>query len=184
MPKIHSSRSATKAASKASGLRGSGLGERAAGAPNPAFERNLSYRLSMLHFLLGRSTAEIYAAEDLTIHQWKVMSVVCQFAPIPATEVQDWVTLDKSAISRAVRLLVEQDLIERQMHGTDGRAIDLVPSRQGKAVNARVVRKTSALQQLLLAGLPAATAEALFHAFDHIEGELRDRQGSGPAITD
>ncbi len=142
---------------------------------NSAFERNLSYRLSMLHFLLGRATFEIHDAEGLTTHQWKVMSVICQFAPIPATSMQAWLTLDKSAISRAVRSLVERGLVERLMHGSDGRAVDLVPTRAGMAVNARIMRHITSLQKSLFASVPASDIDALFRTIDHLERELRER---------
>src|SRR4051794_16385906 len=70
-----------------------------------ALEANLSYRLSILNFLMGKATQRIYTAEGLSSHEWKVLSVLHRFAPMPAFEIAKWVTLDKAAISRAVRQL-------------------------------------------------------------------------------
>ncbi|MBL0419325.1 winged helix-turn-helix transcriptional regulator [Ramlibacter sp. AW1] len=142
-------------------------------APEHAFHHNLSYRLSMLHFLIGRRIAEAYGAEGLTTHQWKVLSVVCEFAPLAASEVERWVTLDKSAISRAVKSLVEKKLITRRVSAADGRTIDLLPTASGRTRNARIAQQVSQLQDALLERLPKRDTERLFAALDQLEQELR-----------
>lgn len=141
--------------------------------PSHAFHDNLSYRLSMLHFLIGRRAAEVYGAEGLTTHQWKVLSVVCELAPLPASEVERWVTLDKSAISRAVKALVEGGLVSRQLSAHDGRTIDLLPTAAGRACNGRIARQMKKFQADLLARLPKRDAERLFGVLDRLERELR-----------
>ncbi|TFY98679.1 MarR family winged helix-turn-helix transcriptional regulator [Ramlibacter rhizophilus] len=145
-------------------------------APDQAFHDNLSYRLSMLHFLIGRRIAQAYAAEELTTHQWKVLSVVCEFAPLAATEVERWVTLDKSAISRAVKALVERKLVTRRANSDDSRSIDLLPTAAGRQCNGRIARKVGRVQGELLERLPKRDAERLFLVLDRLERELRGPQ--------
>jgi DNA-binding MarR family transcriptional regulator len=149
--------------------------ERRAKQPESAFESNLSYRLSILNALLGKATAEIYNAEQLTTHQWKVMSVICNFAPIPASEVMRWVTLDKSAISRAVRKLHTQGLIERKLSDSDARISHIMPTRKGRDMNKRLVEKIATLQTGLLSSITDTRVRAMFEAFDQLEGQLRER---------
>ncbi len=80
-----------------------------------ALHANLSYRLSVVGFLLGRQTAQIYARHGLAVQQWKVLSVLFHHAPMTAVEIERWVTLDKSAISRAVAQLRRAGLVERRL---------------------------------------------------------------------
>lgn len=139
-----------------------------------AFRENLSYRLSMLHFQIGKRIAEVYGAEGLTTHQWKVLSVVCQFAPLQASEVERWVTLDKSAISRAAKSLADMELLTREPNANDSRSIDLLPTPAGRACNARIARRVGKFQAALLERLPKRDAERLFIVFDVLERELAD----------
>jgi DNA-binding MarR family transcriptional regulator len=141
--------------------------------PESAFRENLSYRLSMLHFLMGKRIAEVHGAAGLTTHQWKVLSVVCEFAPLLASGVERWVTLDKSAISRAVKALVEKRLVTRRMRLDDARAVDLMPTAAGRACNRRIARQVTELQSALLTRLKKGDEQRLFATFDALERELR-----------
>ncbi|MDX3905625.1 MAG: MarR family winged helix-turn-helix transcriptional regulator [Pigmentiphaga sp.] len=154
--------------------------------PGLAFENNLSYRLSILGSLLGRATAEIYMAEEFTLHQWKVMSVICRYAPIPASEIMRWVTLDKAAVSRAVRKLQTRGLIERRLSDGDARVTHILPTRKGRDMNDRVASRIAKLQGELLASVDDAKVRAMFEAFDRIEAVLRLRFGHAdqPSSTD
>jgi DNA-binding MarR family transcriptional regulator len=137
------------------------------------FERNLSYRVSMLNFLMGKVTKEIYNAQGLTSHQWKVLSVVDAFAPIPAYEIAKWVTLDKAAISRAVRQLRDLRLVDLRPHATDARIIDIVMTKKGTQTYATMNKHASKLQARLLGGLSAERQALFFSILDEIEARLR-----------
>jgi DNA-binding MarR family transcriptional regulator len=141
-------------------------------------EANLSYRLSILNFLMGKATQRIYTAEDLTSHQWKVLSVLHRFAPMPAFEIARWVTLDKAAISRAVRQLRDKGLADRRPDGGNGRAIDIMLTPKGARLYERMTVETAALQRSLLAG--AGKNARLFAAIDDIEARLRSKLGLPP----
>ena len=145
-----------------------------------AFATNLSYHLSILGFLLGKATAEIHQAEDLSTHQWKVLSVICHYGPIPAAEITKWVTLDKSAISRAVARLREQGFIDRRLSDSDARVSEIMATKTGMASYRRMSQQVEQLQAALLDGLPADKVRVLFESFAHLEGKLRERFGVVP----
>ncbi len=159
----------------ASGKAGALFHEGGAEHPAEVFDHNLSYRLSILNTLLGKATAEIYGAENLTSHQWKVMSVICNFSPIPASDILRWVTLDKSAISRAVRKLQALGLIERRLSNSDARITHLLPTRKGLNMNKRIAEQITALQSSLFGSTPDAAVRSLFETFDRLESQLRQR---------
>ena len=137
-------------------------------------EANLSYRLSILNFLMGKATQRVYTAEGLTSHQWKVLSVLHRFAPMPAFEIAKWVTLDKAAISRAVRQLRDHGLADRKLQGDDARTVDVLLTAKGARVYQRMTQQTAALQKRLLAGTGAEEAALFFRLFGEIEKRLRE----------
>ncbi|MFM1856386.1 MAG: hypothetical protein RLZ83_1695 [Pseudomonadota bacterium] len=134
---------------------------------------NLSYRLSMVGFLLGRRTSQLYAEHGLTVQQWKVLSVVFHHAPMPAVEIERWVTLDKAAISRAVAQLLRAGLVERRLRATDGRRADILLTDSGRVLSERISAATAVLQDSLMQALPPAEQRRFFGALDAVEAALR-----------
>lgn len=146
-----------------------------------ALSDNLSYRLSILNFLMGRETEKIYVAQGLTMHQWKVLSILNSRAPMPATDIARWVTLDKASISRAVKQLLALDLASRALHPQDARSVEVSLTPKGVRLYRRITARTAALQQRLLGRLPSAHVGILFACIDEIENRLReDSEFSAP----
>src|SRR5262245_14644935 len=144
------------------------LPRRVAGASSAAasqmlkLESNMAYRLSLLNFLVNKATARIYGAAGLSTHQWKVMSVLNAYEPMTALDIAQWVTLDKAAISRAIQLLLQQGLVERSLHATDARMVNVKMTREGRRVYADVGRKLATLQAKLLEDVTEEQERALF----------------------
>jgi DNA-binding MarR family transcriptional regulator len=147
-------------------------------------EDNLSYRLSILNFLMARATQKIYLAQGLSMHQWKVLTVLNRFAPMPATDVAKVVTLDKSAISRAVRQLLELGLASRSPHPRDARSIAISLTPKGVQVCRRMTERSAALQRGLLGAIPGAHVKVLFGCIDEIERRLRRESGRRTATSE
>lgn len=142
---------------------------------------NLSYRLAILNFLVGKATARIYSAENLTSHQWKVMSVLYSMGPRPASEIEPWVTLDKAAISRALQQLRKLGYIKRHLRDTDARTVDIALTENGRQAYARMAKQMSRLQSELLCELDTDAVNMLFTSFDRLEAKLRRHMKSSGA---
>ena len=141
--------------------------------PAVRLENNLSYKLSILNFLMVKATARIYTSKNLNAHQWKVLSVLYAHPPMPASDIQKWVTLDKAAISRAGQQLQRLELIERKLHPSDGRAVNISLSERGRQMYARMAEDMSRLQTELLAGFGDKKTQLLFESLGEIEQRLR-----------
>src|SRR3954462_14938155 len=83
-------------------------------------DTNLSYRISILHSLLGKLTTRIYASRGLTSHQWKVLSILYNWPPMPAVRITNLVTLDKAAISRGIAGLLNKKHAHRYLDDASG----------------------------------------------------------------
>lgn len=156
----------------------------AQGKSSPAvrpLEFNLAYRLSYMSFLMNRATSPVLASHGLTNQQWKVISVLHQIAPATAQEVTRWVTLDKSAVSRTVRQLLEQNLITRRLHEKDARNVNLFFTAKGHALYKQVSEQLAAVQAELMQDVSPSAGAALFKALRQVEERLWVRLGNQAA---
>lgn len=136
-------------------------------------DKILSYRIARLHHLIGRTTASFYADENLSSHQWKVMSVLYHYAPMSASDVRPWVSFDKSAISQAVKQLLEAGLVVRRLHERDGRAIYIELTPKGRRISERMTSRVLNAQDELLASVATKEKEALFPLLDQLDAGLQ-----------
>jgi DNA-binding MarR family transcriptional regulator len=138
-------------------------------------EFNLSYRLSFMSFLVTRAMAPVILAHGVTNQQWKVLSVLSQIAPATAQEVTQWVTLDKSAVSRTVRSLQERGLITRKLHSQDARNVHLSLTAKGSSLYKRIAEELAMVQAELMQDISPSSGAAVFRALRQVEHRLRVR---------
>jgi DNA-binding MarR family transcriptional regulator len=141
-------------------------------------EENLSYRLSFLHFQMGRATGPLLASHGVSNQQWKVLSVLHRIGPATAQEVTQWVTLDKSAISRTVRSLLQKAWLTRKLMGDDGRNVHLLLTARGRALYQRVATDIGTLQAELTQDLSDTARRSLFESLRRVEKRLRERDST------
>ena len=142
-----------------------------------SLDEMLTYRISMLELLLSRAVGAVYSDHfGLNTHEWRVLAAVSVWGPIEAVQVSRWATVDKAAVSRAVRGLLDKDLIERSLHDHDGRKIMLELTPAGRRTVKAVVRRISVIQERLLRGYDRQTVLKFFAMLHTIESRLRDMQ--------
>jgi DNA-binding MarR family transcriptional regulator len=137
---------------------------------------NLSYRISILHSLLGKLTTGIYASRGLTSHQWKVLSILYNWPPMPAVRITNMVTLDKAAISRGVSGLLELKLARRYLDGESGMAF-IALTESGRTMYHSMASEMARLQRDLFVEVSHAEQNSFFAALNKVEHALRDTIG-------
>lgn len=142
-------------------------------------DTNLSYRISILHSLLGKLTTGIYASRGLTSHQWKVLSILYNWPPMPAVRITNLVTLDKAAISRGVAGLLTLKLAHRYLD--DGGMIFIALTDLGRSTYRSMALEMARLQRDLFAGVGVAKQKSFFGVLDEIEHALRDAASASVA---
>lgn len=137
----------------------------------------LTYRISMLELLLSRAVGAVYADHfGLNTHEWRVLAAVSVWGPIEAVQVSRWATVDKAAVSRAVRGLLDKELIERSLHDRDGRKIMLELTAGGRRTVKAVVQRIGVIQERLLKGYDRQKVQEFFSMLRAIESRLREMQ--------
>jgi DNA-binding MarR family transcriptional regulator len=139
-------------------------------------DANLAYRLSLLGFIVNKSTAKVYNGFGLSTHEWKIMSVLNAHAPMTGQAITQWVTLDKAAISRAIQLLLKKKLVQRKLTGFDARTVQIEMTARGRNRYGTIARHTAALQAELVQDVSEDDLRTLFKVLRQVEGRVRDRQ--------
>jgi len=95
-------------------------------------ERFLPYRLSVLSNQVSRGIAETYSGRfGLGVTEWRVIAILGRYPDLTATEVAERAAMDKVAVSRAVRRLLEAGLLVRDESDADRRSKHLYLSASG-----------------------------------------------------
>jgi DNA-binding MarR family transcriptional regulator len=85
-------------------------------------EHFLPYQLSVVSNTVSQGIAHIYQQDhDLTVIEWRIIAVLGRYPGLTASQVVDRTVMDKVAVSRAVKRLLERGLLKRNTHGLDRR---------------------------------------------------------------
>jgi DNA-binding MarR family transcriptional regulator len=143
-------------------------------APELKLEDFLPYRLSVLSNQVSQGISQTYASRfGLSVTEWRVIAILGRFPDIPATRIVEYSAMDKVAISRAVRRLMEVDLVKRQPDASDKRAKLLTLSDQGHKVYRAIAPAALAYEQRLLSALSTQEQEILRVLLDKLDAASR-----------
>lgn len=137
-------------------------------------EEFLPYRLAVLANAISRAIARRYEDEfGLSIPEWRVMALLGVSPGLTASEVADATPMDKVAVSRAVRGLMDAGRVRATADAADGRRQRLSLTPAGAAIYRRIVPLARALEAQLIAGLDARDRAALDDLIDRLEVAAR-----------
>lgn len=122
----------------------------------------LPYRLSVLSNRISQGIASTYDQRfGLSVTEWRVIAILGRYPGISATEVARRSAMDKVAISRAVRTLLESGRLLREDSTRDRRAKHLWLSEAGQSVYDGIVPLALDYERQLLGALSTGEREAL-----------------------
>ena len=138
-------------------------------------ENFLPYRLSVLTNTVSRTLARRYAEPfGVGVLEWRVMAVVGRFAPMSANQVCARTAMDKVAVSRATRALVDKGLLRRQADPRDLRRARLSLSSRGQGIHDDIVVLAEELEAELLVSLSLREQRQLDRLLSKLTGRARD----------
>lgn len=132
-------------------------------------EHFLPYRLSLLSNLASGAIALHYQeTHGLSTTQWRIIAVLRQFSGLTASDLVERTAMDKVAIHRAVRGLMERGLVRRREAEDDRRRLLLSLSESGIFLHSQVAPKAMAFEDELLACLNPEEREQLEQILDKL----------------
>lgn len=139
-------------------------------------EHFLPYRLSLLSNRISNAIASAYRDRfGLSVTEWRVIALLGRHPGASARDVARRSGMDKVAVSRAVRRLLEAGRIEREPNTADRRERHLRLSDEGRRIHDQVVPAALDFEAHLTAGLDAGEAAML----DRIVDKLLQRTTNG-----
>ncbi|MEM7641210.1 MAG: MarR family transcriptional regulator [Pseudomonadota bacterium] len=130
-----------------------------------------------MNFTTGRMNAlcqQLLDPYDLSLPQWVILSCLWRDGPLTVGTLADLVGTGVPAASRIVDRMVERDLVARQRHRTDGRAMVVIPTERGQALD-HLADFHERVNAVLFDGL---TAEECEQAFDLLRRMQANAEGA------
>jgi DNA-binding MarR family transcriptional regulator len=126
----------------------------------------LFYKVALLHSRFSKIVAAEATRGGLTLLQFKVLSAIGSFGPLPAATISESLTIDQAAISRTVRQLLDLDLITRELSPHDGRVVHLGLSKLGTKTYSQIAKRLDEAQEGILHELDIGQRATLFELID------------------
>lgn len=147
---------------------------------NFELERFLPYRLSLLTNTISQGIAASYRDEhDISITEWRILAVLGRFPGLTASEVTERTAMDKVAIHRAVKTLMQKDLLERKPDQSDRRRQQLfITPSKGKTVLNTVIPKAKQFENQLLETLSPTETRSLNSILNKLQNKSLTLKGS------
>ena len=103
-------------------------------------EEFLPYKLSYLTNLISDGLSKLYTDQYGIAHtEWRVMAVLGVSSGVSAGHVAKKTAMDKVAVSRAIKNMIKNGLIERRFSKEDKRRSELMLSEEGQNVYRKIV---------------------------------------------
>ena len=148
-------------------------------------ENFLPYRLSLLTNTVSEGIARGYRERhDISVPEWRVIAVLGRFPGLAASEIAERTAMDKVTVSRAVRRLSDNGLLERRADAVDRRRQRLHLTRGGgHDVLRHVVPLARLYEQRLLGALSGKEKELLRKLLEKLqERALAINETNGSAL--
>lgn len=131
----------------------------------------------LLH-VYKRTLRERYLQADisLTLSHVRVLKAIGRAEGVTPSEIATQLLQDKGLVTRVVRELEREVLIERCPHPTDSRAAHLHLTDKGRAMAARIDAIDAALDAQMTAGLENHQASAFIHTLNVMANHLEAPQ--------
>src|SRR5690606_15967876 len=115
-------------------------------------EEFLPFRLSVLSNRISSAVAKLYESRfDLKLPEWRIMAILGRNPNLTASQIVDISQMDKVAISRAVKRLVEMGRLTATDDPDDARRQRLNLSEAGWKIYEQIVPLALGVEEKLLA---------------------------------
>lgn len=135
----------------------------------------LPYRLSITSNAVSQRIAVEYRSQfDLKQTEWRVMAVLGDVGPLTQRQLVGATLMDKVAVNRACKALVDGELVKRDRNTFDGRSHLLELTEKGTALHARVMPLALRMEAEIMSCLSAKERRDFSKTLDKLFAKVRD----------
>ena len=132
----------------------------------------LTYRLLRLSNTLGLYSSRRYRAElDVSLPEWRVLSIVALLETTSARDISRALATDKAWVGLTVQKLEKRGFLRRVSDRRDGRRTLVSLTRQGKDVHDTIMANARRRQRRLLGTLGEGDAGTLIASLERLQAE-------------
>lgn len=97
-----------------------------------SLQQFLPYRLSALANRISQSLAIKYSKQyGISVQEWRILAVLGEEIKLSAVDITNRIAMDKVAVSRAVKRLIEKGLLVKDLDSKDQRSHELTLTTNG-----------------------------------------------------
>jgi len=143
-------------------------------------EHFLPYRLSLLTNIVSQGIARSYRDKhDISVTEWRILAVLGRFPGLSASEVVEHTAMDKVAISRGVKSLMERGFLQRKTDRGDRRRRQLfITPGKGQHLLNKVIPLAQKYEQFLLQALGKEETGGFFRTLEKLHQRAREISGA------
>ncbi len=131
------------------------------------------YRMVHLAANISSALSKVYKQEfDISIPQWRVLAQLAEHQKLYAKDIGEVTTMDKSKVSRAVKVLENKHYLIRKTDKKDNRAAYLSLTTQGKMLYQKIVPKALQWERQLIGVLDASEHRDLMKILDKLDKQV------------
>ncbi len=140
----------------------------------------LAMSLRAAYLAMHRRTNALFASAGVTADQFVVLAALAEANALTQRDLVSRTSSDPNTLRAMLVLMERQGIVERRPHPTDGRARSVSLTRSGRAVFARLWRKSQSLRDRLLAEFEPAAVESLAAQLRRIASVLDAQRTNSP----
>ncbi|KAA1164790.1 MarR family winged helix-turn-helix transcriptional regulator [Pseudoalteromonas fuliginea] len=134
----------------------------------------LPYQLTNVATRVSNDFAEVYQTKyGLNIPQWRILANLAQYGQSNAKDLCTQANMDKSTVSRAVKVLIDKGLVRSELNKQDKRAALLVLSEVGQSLYEQIAPDALNWEKQLLSTLTNEEYEVLVSIFEKLNNKLK-----------
>ena len=143
--------------------------------PRPRLADFLPYRLSVTSNAVSNRIAVEYRARfGVNVPEWRVMAVLGDVGALTQRQLVGITFMDKVAVNRACKVLVDRGLLARSPNSSDGRSHMLELTEAGKEMHRQIMPLALGMEERLLECLTTAEQRNLRKILDKLFARVRD----------
>ena len=134
----------------------------------------LPYQLTNIATHVSNDFAKVYQTKyGLNIPQWRILANLAQYGQSNAKDLCTQANMDKSTVSRAVKVLIDKGLVRSELNKQDKRAALLVLSKEGQSLYEQIAPEALNWEKQLLSTLTNEEYEVLVSIFEKLNNKLK-----------
>lgn len=133
----------------------------------------IPYRMVNLATGISNACSRIYRDEfDLSIPEWRILARLAEHDKLNAKDIGRITFMDKSKVSRAVKLLEDKTLVLREKDAKDNRAAYLSLTEEGHELYSRIAPKALEWEEELLSVLDITEYRNLMRIMEKLDTQV------------